>query len=244
VLPLLLGGLLVVGLLWVGQQANQALRQRGRPFPFAGIACDPPGNQSRREFLVEVQYLAGLPDQLDLLDPDLSVRLVEAFARHPWVARVERVEKHADQIQVVLRHRSAALRIRLAGPPNEPGGWRAVDGEGVLLPASAEVAGLPVWEGVTTLPPRPGLPCPDPGVVAAARTVAWLRRQEVVLGEGPMQVSMSQDGIVLEGSGWQVLWGSPPGEEHDGEAKAEDKVRRWSQEKGRGPRLDLRRGPA
>jgi hypothetical protein len=60
--------------------------------------------------------------------------------------------------------------------------------------------------------------------------------------EGPVQVATSEGGVVFRGPDWQVIWGSPPGEEKQGEAKAEDKVRRWSREKGKRPRLDLRRG--
>src|SRR5262245_55930273 len=93
VLPLLLGAGLLGGLLWAGRLARGHRRGRGgHSFAVADLECDPPPGLTRRQFLEEAQYLAGLPDRLDGVGADGPERLASALALHPWVARVARVE--------------------------------------------------------------------------------------------------------------------------------------------------------
>src|SRR5262249_37699447 len=91
---LLLGvGLLLFGLVALGKWAWDQIRSWDRyTVAFTDIACPSPPGQPRADFLDEVQYLAGLPDRLRLLDEDLAPRLAAAFALHPWVERVTGVE--------------------------------------------------------------------------------------------------------------------------------------------------------
>jgi hypothetical protein len=102
-------------LLWVHQWTRQRIANLDRyTVPFANLDCPPPPNQSRAEFLAEVQYLGDLPDQLHLLDPDLPSRLQDAFARHPAVKKVLEVN--------VLPTRQVQVRLTYRRPTNQPQG--------------------------------------------------------------------------------------------------------------------------
>jgi hypothetical protein len=59
---------------------------------FLDIDCAAPQAQERTEFLAEVQYLASLPDEVQLMDDGLGERLANAFALHPAVKKVEEIK--------------------------------------------------------------------------------------------------------------------------------------------------------
>src|SRR5262245_44318758 len=93
VVSALVGSLLLAGLLYLGRQAGERLHDaRQYTASFTAIECEPQGPLPRADFLAEVQYLGGVPDQLDLLDPELTSRLARVFTNHPWVEEVRRVE--------------------------------------------------------------------------------------------------------------------------------------------------------
>lgn len=141
-----LGALIVLG-----RWGREQLRGRDRYLvPLAEIECVPPPGLERQEFLDEVQYLAELPARLPLLDEALPARLEAAFARHPWVERVEAVTiTPPRRIAVRLTYRRPVLAVPHGGV------LRAVDGAGVLLPRGAPTDGLPRYDG-TPAPPRGG----------------------------------------------------------------------------------------
>ena len=59
-----------------------------------------------------MQFFAGMPDAVCVLDDGLPARLSAAFAKHPWVARVEAVEVVAPRrVRVRLTYRTAVLRV-------------------------------------------------------------------------------------------------------------------------------------
>jgi hypothetical protein len=115
----------------------------------------------RVKFLAEVQYLGTLPDQINVLEPQLAARLTAAFALHPWVERIEGVNlRGPDGPTVRLVIRTPVLAV--AG--------RVVDRFGVLLPAGTATEGLPAYPADTPPPAgRDGTPWGDPKVEAAAR---------------------------------------------------------------------------
>jgi hypothetical protein len=161
--------LLLAGLVVLGRQALAQLYSHERYlFPFADIGCQPPPHLKRPQFLDEVQYVSGVPDTLHLLDEDLPRRLAEAFAKHPWVERVERVLiGPGHKIEVRLVAREAVLGVRHAGKV------RAVDRHGVLLRGDAKVEGLPIYVGKARAPAGPaGTPWGDAAVEEAARRAA------------------------------------------------------------------------
>ncbi len=222
VAPLLVAGLLLAGALELGRRAREQLTPGPRhTVAFASIECTPPAPLSREDFLGEVQYLAGLPDRLNLLDERLSERLVRAFAGHPWVQAVQRLDlSAAPKVRVQLRYRTPVLAVPRGGA------LRAVDGGGVLLPATAATDGLPVFRGRTLGPNGPeGTVWNDPALLAAARTASFLRAQQDQLKLIAVQHSAS--GLVLSTpAGSRVLWGHAPGAETADEAAAAQKLER------------------
>src|SRR3954471_15169878 len=60
----------VFGVLHLGRLARDQLdQQRHYTVAFADLRCDVPPGLDRAAFLGEVQYLGGLPDQINLLEP-------------------------------------------------------------------------------------------------------------------------------------------------------------------------------
>jgi len=245
--PILAVGLFLFGLLTLGKAALDQVRGRERyTIAFADIDCPPPPGQERTDFLGEVQYLGGLPARLHVLDPDLKQGLAGAFARHPWVDKVERVELGSQKVQVQLVYRTPVLAVidweqspqgpwamvearssRTLGARNAMLPALAVDGQGNLLPAAAlSVKGLPILYSKVAPPGgAAGTPWKDATVTAAARIASLLQ---------PYQDRLHLEDFELEGGnfvlstppGVKVLWGSAPGAEGAGEAKAEQKVQR------------------
>jgi hypothetical protein len=157
------------GLIALGQWALEQIRERERyTIAFADIACTPPPGLDRGAFLDEVQYLAGLPARLCLLDEDLGERLAKGFGQHPWVAKVAEINLvPPKQIHAQLQFRRPVLAV----PFDKT--LRAVDGQGVLLPRAAPTDGLPVFPGTAKAPAGPaGAQWGDPKVESMARALA------------------------------------------------------------------------
>jgi hypothetical protein len=167
-LPVLGAAVFLVGLAFLGKLARDHLRHDQRyTIAFADIDCEPPPGTERGDFLDDVQYRSSLPNDLSLLDEDLAERLSGAFARHPWVAKVEAVETSSPRrVHVTLHYRVPVLAVRCDGQ------LRAVDAQGIVLPATASVTGLPVYQGTAKRPNPAGSPWGDTEVEAAARAAA------------------------------------------------------------------------
>jgi hypothetical protein len=99
----------LVGLVLLGQAARERVRGWDRyTIAFADIECTPPDGLSREDFLLQVRYFSEMPERIGLLDDGLPERLAQAFARHPRVERVDRVE--------VLPTREVTVRLTFRGP--------------------------------------------------------------------------------------------------------------------------------
>src|SRR5262249_57365216 len=73
--------------------------------------------------------------KLDLLDSELVEKIADAFAMHPWVAKVARVEKRFPAyVNVELEYRRPVLVVKLDAPGDE--GLLFLDKQSVLLPSS------------------------------------------------------------------------------------------------------------
>jgi hypothetical protein len=233
-LPLAAGVALVTGLLVLAGRARNDLAGRDEHLvSFLDLDCEPPAGLSREEFLEETQYLAGLPDQLDLLAPDTLPRLEQALTAHPWVRRVRRVQRLADGgVRAEIDYREPVLWVPHPG--------RAVDGEAVLLPVSARQQGLPVLAGKVKLPTLgPGQQWADPGVTAAAKVLELLRPHFETLGLAGAQVEVVQGVVQMRTARSRITWGRAPGEEGQGEPGAEAKVARLLE--ATGTEIDLGR---
>lgn len=195
----------LAGVQVVGWWSRSALRGSDRfQLAFADIECTPPPALSQRDFLGEVQYLAGAPERIDLLARELPQALTIAFGRHPWVLEVERVEVLPERkVRVQLVHRTPVLAVMHARQR------RAIDSQGVLLPATAPSKDLPLYCSPVP-PPRggPGTEWGDSTLRTAAQTIAFLQGQPELKHLALVESSVT--GLVLTTSaGSRILWGQP-----------------------------------
>jgi hypothetical protein len=230
----LVAGLLLAGLLYLGREAGERLHDGRRcTAAFTAIECEPPAPLARADFLAEVQYLGGVSDQLDLLDPELSSRLARVFANHPWVEQVRGVDiAPPGLVRVRLAYRTPVLVVSLVdrtwdetrrGEAVPAAG--AVDRHGVLLPRGAGTSQLPVLAGRIRPPAgRAGTPWGDARVEAAARTAGYLHPHQDRLALTDYRAS--DDNLILLAPAVRILWGRPPGSEEPGEATAAVKLQR------------------
>lgn len=197
----------MLGVVALGWWSRQYLRQTDHYLvPVAMIECSPPPDQARAELLAEVQYLANLPDHVNLLDEGLSARLTAAFARHPWVESVERVQLGpARQIRVWLHYRTPALVVSppAASRDTEP---RVVDGNAILLPPRASPRGLPRYLGPLKTPPGPaGTQWVDARLQEAAAVARLLAPQQTRFRL--LRCEASAEGLVWQTDrGTRVVW--------------------------------------
>lgn len=162
---------IVAGLLYIGKWTETRVSDKCL-LDFAKIDCPAPPGMTRLAFLEEVRYVSRLPARLRLFEDRLSEKLATAFAAHPWVKRVDRVVvRPPSTIRVELTFRRPVLAVRWQGMT------RAVDEEGVLLPANAVTEGLPLFEGEPSTGIVPaGKVWNDPRLLAAAKTAAASER--------------------------------------------------------------------
>jgi hypothetical protein len=220
-LPLAAGAGLLAGLILLGDWARDRLHQDGRrTIAFTDVECEGPPGLSREQFLEETQYLADLPDRLNLLDADANARIASALAAHPWVEEVTLVEQVSPgRVRAKVVYRVGVLCV--AGP------GRIVDRHGVLLPASAENKGLPVLRGRVRPPTDgPGKRWPDETVLAAAAVAGFLRPHLAAPGLAGCTIDVESGDVVLRTAQTRIIWGRPPGREEAEECPAEEKLQR------------------
>jgi hypothetical protein len=219
-------GLLLVGLVTVGDITRSRLQDLDQySLAFSEVQCEPPPGQARGDFLSEVQYLAGMPGRLRLLEEGLAVRLAEAFTAHPWVQRVEQVQiLPSHEIRVLLQFRSPSLAVKLSRSSTTPS-VRVVDERGVLLPTSAPADGLPTLTvDAKTAPNFAGKPWDTPAVTEASRIAALCQPHKPLRFTALVK---AQEGWILQSPGnSRVIWGRPPGAERSDESSAAQKVQR------------------
>jgi hypothetical protein len=166
VLPMLAAACVLFGVAILGRWAREGMRDDYQ-LPFTSIHCVPGPGLEQKDLLAEVQYLGGFPDQIRLLDDGLAERLRDAFDKHPWVLGVNDVKITSGRIEVRLWYRRAVLAVSFDGQ------MRAVDANGILLPATASTDGLPVYSGKAPPPAGPaGTRWGDKTVESSARAAA------------------------------------------------------------------------
>jgi hypothetical protein len=217
-LPLLAAVILLGCVLVLGGWARDWLRGHGSvTVRFADIDCPSPPGQTRQAFLADVQFLAGLPDELDTLD-EASVGLVrEAFRKHLWVREVKNVSLGRGNAIVELVFRVPVLYVEA---------WkRAVDSEGALLPTKkADANGLFVLK--QAVPKLKGLSTDDPDVRCAVAVAGLLNAHRARLGLEGAEVQVADGQVDIIGRECRIFWGHPPGKEQGNEPPAQEKVRR------------------
>jgi hypothetical protein len=118
---------------------------------WSSVAVTPTPRGVPSRVVEDIRIRAQLPEKLSLLQPGLAKQLAQAFADHPWIEKVNRVEvKRQRRIEVDLTYRRAALVVETSR------GFYPVDAHSVLLPptdfAPEDVNKLPVCRNVKTLP--------------------------------------------------------------------------------------------
>jgi hypothetical protein len=212
--------LLLLGLIWLDRAMRDKVREEPRfLLRFDEIEVTIPKTIDRQKFLAEVKQAGGFPEKLRLLDEDLGDRLKEAFAKHPWVEEVLRIEILASpRLRVELICRTPVLAIPQQGPT------LTVDGKGVLLPHDALSEALPIWRGPNSLPlGAAGTLWGDKDIEAAASVLDLLLSKEDQLHIRAAAGRTGEIHLTTRG-GSRLIWGNPPGKELKGEAAAKDKA--------------------
>ena len=183
------------------------------------------------------------------MDDDLAERIGNAFARHPWVERVQQVTKKPGSVKVDLVYRKPVCMVEV------PGGFQPVDAAGVLLPmadfSQVEVTHYPLLvraeERGPTMPP--GLRWEDPNVIGGAEIAAALGDEwetmrlhyiEPSAADPTLAGASGSDGQATPGgfagrpaepfftlvthNKTRILWGHAPGANAPGEPSAAEKV--------------------
>jgi hypothetical protein len=199
------------------------------------IEVTPPPPWIRTDVKAEVIRNASLDAALSVLDENLTVNIAQAFALHPWVAKVTRVSKHHPaRVEVEVVYRQPVVMVEVSG------GLLPVDGDGVLLPSDdfspAEARKYPRLSEVKTVPIGPqGTRWGDARVAGGAKLAALLmadwqafKLARIVPTVPPAGVRSSDDTsyeLVSQG-GTRILWGHAPGSERAGDPSAADKLER------------------
>lgn len=130
----------VVGMLAFGGQAAWKLAapwivNRERYLLRAeAISITPPPEWISAPVRDQVVHNAGLDGRLSVLDPGFFQAVSNAFALHPWVKSVDRIEKsHGPAVEVTLTYRQPVAVIDM--PDGSAGKLLPVDERGVHLPA-------------------------------------------------------------------------------------------------------------
>jgi hypothetical protein len=195
---------------------------------------------------------------MHLHDRRLVEHLAQAFALHPWVAQVVRVEKkYPAQVNVQLEYRKPVLVVKVDAPGDQ--GLLFLDQEAVLLP-SADFAPTQARNYLRILaageaPVGPyGSAWGSPRMAGAAKVAAawngrwqalglyWLASARPASGELLYELRTQDDRV-------RVIWGPAPGGESPGDPSPEEKItalERYVQDKGpltrpdAAPLVDLR----
>jgi hypothetical protein len=210
-----------------GNLARNSLQSSDRfQVSFDQIECLAPTGMDRETFLSDVRYYGEFPKTVSVLDESLRERLLVAFARHPWVEKVDGVEVGPGrQIRATLTFRTAILAVEYANPGPVT---RVVDGSGILLPVAANAQGLPRLSGKgIPSPAAAGLPWGNAQVEGAARVAGLLHPHQSNLKL--MQFRWQNGQLRLRGdsinAGPEVIWGRAPDVETNGEPSPESKLR-------------------
>jgi len=222
--------------IWVWQKLSPQIYSSDpyqlRPSQIA--VTEPPRWLTAGDVRSEVVQKASLDRPLSILDEDLTQRIALAFAAHPWVAEVVRVEKfHPARVEVELRYREPVATIAL--------GTRLLplDVDGVRLPeenfSQVQLRKMPRIKGVVPrATPRAGGTWNDPRILGAAQIAkafgeSW---QDMGLRDilpSPRPVAGSKNIYSFELAtvrGRRITWGPQPLVESPDEPTAQEKYQK------------------
>jgi hypothetical protein len=195
------------------------------------ISVTPPPPWIHADVKAEVVRSANLA-RLNLRDPRLVEQLAAAFALHPWVAKVVRVQKRfpaAADVELKYRRPVAVVRVEPQGESR----LVFIDETATFLPSEdfapeqgknflrIEAAGEVPTSGY-------GLPWKSERIAGAARVAAALTQRWQPLGLYRIVAVQSPDGHLLyelrTPRDVRIVWGAVPGHEMPAEPTAEQKI--------------------
>lgn len=215
------------------------------------VNVTPPPKWIRSDIKDEVVREINLAGPVSILDEDLGERFYEAFAAHPWVAKVERVLKRPPAgVDVEVDYRRPVLMVHVAG------GLLPVDAEGIQLltadfsPLEASRYPRLVDIGPSTPPPA-GTRWTDARVVAAAALAAalidaWdeLGLHHLALSTEPATTAAGQvEFDLFTKGGTRVAWGVAPNSKPEDQPVVTDKLARLRHYHAEHNTLEGSRGP-
>jgi len=215
------------------------------------VDVTPPPDWIHTDIRGEVFRAASFDRSLSLTDDDLTERIAGAFALHPWVARVGRVEKrHPARVVVEVEYRRPVCMVEVLGE------LLPVDAEAVLLPkedfSPVEASAYPRLVGVKTPPVgATGERWGDARVIGGAAIAdvlgeVWEKMNLAVIvpSEPPIPgVTADLTFTLVTRLGTRIFWGRPPGRDGPGEIPAEEKLARLEEYFKRYGTLEGRDGP-
>jgi hypothetical protein len=194
----------------------------------------PPPEWITTDIRLQVFRDAGLDRPLSIADDDLVERIRNAFASHPWVAKVGRVQKFQPaRVEVDLVYRRPVCMVEIAGEPTP------IDAEGVVLPredfSTVEASRYPLLVGIDEAPLGiAGARWNDDRVIGGAEIAAalggdWgkMSLSRIVVakpsGVGPHETPTFD---LLTRNGTRIRWGRGPSGDAPGEVAVKEKVAR------------------
>jgi hypothetical protein len=171
--------------------------------------------------------------ELALLDRELVERVAQAFALHPWVKSVVRVEKrYPSRVAVELEYRRPVMVVKIDAPDEQ--GLLFLDEESVLLPSSDFAPSqarnyLRIAAAGETPTSVYGTPWGSERLAGAARIAAawgdqwqalglyWIVAARTSMGEFTYELRTQDDKV-------RVVWGATMGRESTGEPAAGRKI--------------------
>lgn len=186
-------------------------------------------------FVDQVIESADLPDEVSVLEPDLAVRIADAFEQHPWVKKPVKVRVSVPAcVEVSFDYREPVAMVSISD------GHYPVDSEGILLPPGdfppSDIQLYPRITGMTT-PPLSGVGSAwgDERVTAAARLAVvlfpywseWKLSSVEVPPRSTADVVYEELRFVVNTEGGsRIIWGRAPGNDHPLEVTDEQKIGR------------------
>lgn len=195
---------------------------------------EPPRWLTAGDVRTEVVRNASLDKPLSILDKDLTQRVSLAFAAHPWVAEVIRVEKfHPARVDVEIRYREPVATIAVGSR------LLPLDVEGVRLPeenfSQVQLRKMPRIKGVTPrATPRAGGSWNDPRILGAAQIAqafgeSWQQMGLRDILPSPRPVAGKRGLYSFELStvrGRRIPWGPQPLTDTPDEPSADEKFQK------------------
>ena len=170
--------------------------------------------------------------RLHLLDGNLVEQIAQAFALHPWVAKVVRVEKRFPaHVQVELAYRRPVAAVEVEPRGNK--GLIFVDEESVLLPDADFAPGQA--KDFLRIASHNELPTGGYGTSWGSQRISGAARVAAAWGQRWQPLGLYRiDAAVAPGGRFiyelqtqqqtRVVWGAAPGRESAGEPSAKEKI--------------------